>query len=223
MKLIKSTILKSPYLGVYSFLNDDFCILPSTILQKEEAIFKKNINAKIIKTTINDSSLIGIYLTGVKNKLIVNEDSITPKELNILEKEGVKIEFVNDYNALGNIFAINKNIGVSSSFVKAETISKVNKFLKIDVIPKKIGTLDLPGANVYVNDYFFIANPRIKENEFKFLKDNFKVDGTSTTLNYGDSFIGKDVISNKDVLFVGNNTSNIELMKIDDMILDQKL
>ena len=79
--------------------------------------------------------------------------------------------------------------------------------------------MDILGSSIYANDYLFIVNPSISEKDFKYLKERFKVEGIATTLNYGGLFVGNDVIANKNAVLVGDNTSNIELMKIDDVVL----
>ena len=62
MILKKAEILSSPYLGIYSFCTDDYCLAPSNILDKESKFLEKNLNVKVIKTSINQSPLIGVYL-----------------------------------------------------------------------------------------------------------------------------------------------------------------
>jgi putative translation initiation factor eIF-6 len=220
MYLKKATIYKSPFLGVYSYCSDDFCIVPKTILNKEYKILNKYLDTKIITTQINDSSLIGVYLTGNKNKLIVQKESIKSNELELLEKEGIKVKLIEDYNAVGNLFSINSNYGIVSPLIKKENVKLVSKFLNIDLEQKTFCNLDVPGSSLYVNDHLFLVNPNIKKKEYDKLQKNFKVIGTPTTLNYGDVFVGNDIIANKNVIFVGSTTSNIEIRKVDDVVLE---
>ncbi len=219
MRLIKSFICSSPYLGVNSICTDDFCLVPHNILPKEEKIISNVLNTKIIKLEINQSPLIGVYLKCVKNKIVVGEDSIYPKELEILEKEGIKVKLIKDYNALGNLLAINSKYGIASPLLSKESVKEISKFFNVPVEAKTCVGLDLPGSSLYVNDNFFLVNPSIKKTEFGELKTKFGVIGIATTLNYGDSFVGNDLISNKNAIVVGSLTSNIELMKVDEIAL----
>jgi len=220
MRLIKSFICNSPYLGVNSICTDDFCLVPNNILPKEEKTISSVIDTKLIKMQVNQSPLIGVYLKCVKNKVVAGIDSIYPKELEVLEKEGIKVKLIKDYNALGNLLAINSKYGIASPLLSKESIKEISKFLNIPIDAKTCVGLDLPGSSLYVNDNFFLVNPSIKKTEFNELKNKFGVVGVATTLNYGDSFVGNDLISNKHAIVVGSLTSNIELMKVDEIALE---
>jgi len=220
MRISKATINKTPYLGIYSVCTDNFCIVPLNILKKEESILEKFLNTKIIKTSINDSPLIGVYLLAYGNKVVVCKNSIKKYEIELLEKNGIEVKIINeDYNALGNLVSINKNHGFASPVLSDKTISEISSFFDIKVEKKELLSLDILGSILYANDYLFIVNPSIDEKDFLFLKKKLKVEGVATTLNYGGLFVGNDVIANKNAVLVGANTSNIEIMKVDDVVL----
>ena len=220
MRLTKSLICNSPYLGVNSICTDDFCLVPHNILPKEEKILSSFLNTKIIKMEINQSPLIGVYLKCVNNKVVVGSDSIHPKELEILEKEGIKVKLIEDYNALGNLLAINSKYGLASPLLSKESVKEISRFFGVPVDAKTCAGLDLPGSSLYVNDKFFLVNPNIKKIEFLDLEKKFGVMGRASTLNYGDAFVGNDLISNTNAIIVGSLTSNIELMKVDEIALE---
>jgi len=222
MKLNRATICNSPFLNVYSYCTEDFCIVSNNILKKEEDFIKKQLDVKIIKTQINSSPLIGVYLVGVGNKIVVDKNSISEKEITVLEKEGIKLKFVNDYNALGNLISVNKNYGFASELLKDKTIQEINKFLKIEIEKKACVDVDVPGSAIYVNDSLFLVNPNIKKKEYDYIKQKFGVKGIPITLNYGDVFVGNDCIGNSKALLVGQTTSNIEMIKVDELVVDLK-
>ncbi len=220
MRLAKAKISNTPFLGVYSVCTDDFCIVPGNILKKEETNIAKIMNTKIIKTSINDSPLVGVYLLAHKNKVVVCKNSIKPYEIEILEKNGITVKVVKEeYNALGNLVSLNSNYGFASPILSDKTIAEISDFFGITIEKKSILSLDVLGSIMYANDYLFIVNPNIDEKDFNYLKKKFKVEGIASTLNYGDLFVGNDVIANKHAVLVGDNTSNIELMKVDDVVL----
>jgi len=147
---------------------------------------------------------------------------LSEKEINVLEKEGIKLKFVNDYNALGNLISVNKNYGFASELLKDKTIQEINKFLKIEIEKKACVDVDVPGSAIYVNDSLFLVNPNIKKKEYDYIKQKFGVKGIPITLNYGDVFVGNDCIGNSKALLVGQTTSNIEMVKVDELVVDLK-
>lgn len=220
MKFDRTTIYNSSFLNIYSFCTDKICIVSEGILPKEEKKIEEMLDVRIIKTAINRSPLIGVFLSGVGEKIIVEKNSIYPEELNFLEKEGLKVKTINNSdNAFGNLLAINSNYGFISPLFLPETIKDIQNFFKIPIEQKACIGLDLPGSSIYVNDSLFLINPRVDSKEFNYIKKMFKVPGLAITANYGDVFVGNDTIGNKNGLLVGELTSNIEMTKIDDLVL----
>ena len=220
MNLGKAKINNVPYLGVYSVCTDDFCLVPNNILKKEEVVLEKYLKTKIIKMAISDSPLIGVYLLAHKDKIIVCKNSIKQNEIDILEKEGIKVKLIKEeYNALGNLVSFNSNYGFASELLSEKTVNEISSFFDIDVERKTLLSMDILGSNLYVNDNLFMVNPNVSEKDFNYFKKKLKVEGIATTLNYGDLFVGNDVIANKNAVLVGDATSNIELMKVDDVVL----
>ncbi|MFH0905875.1 MAG: translation initiation factor IF-6 [archaeon] len=221
MRLKKASIFNSPFLGVYSVCNNDYTIVSSRIVEKEEKILKEYLDTKIIKLQIGLSSLIGVFLLGVKDHFVVDENVIEKREVEILEKEGLKIKLIkSEFNALGNLIAINSHYGIASPIVPDKVIKEISSFLKIEIKKEAISGIELPGSSIYVNDNLFVVNPNISEKDFLNLKRNFKVPGIATTLNYGDVFVGNDIIANNSALLTGSTTSNIELIKLDELVVE---
>lgn len=220
MRLSKTKINNTPYLGVYSVCTDDFCIVPNNILKKEEVVLEKFLNTKIIKTSINDSPLIGVFLLAHKDKVVACKNSIKDREIDFLEKEGIKVKVVEDeFNALGNLISLNSNYGFASPILSDKVVKEISSFFKVEIEKKKMLSIDILGSALYINDYLFIVNPNVLEKDYNYFKEKLKVDGVATTLNYGGVYVGNDVIANKHAVLVGQNTSNIELMKVDDIVL----
>lgn len=223
MKFDRSTIYNSSFLNIYSYCTEKICIVPNSILPKEEKKIEEILDVKVIKCHINRSSLIGVYLSGAGNKIVVEKNSIYPEEIETLEKEGLKIKTLsNPDNAFGNLLAINSNYGFASPLILPEVVKDIQKFFNIPIEQKACAGLDLPGSSIYVNDYLFLINPRVELKEFNYIKKMFKVPGLAITTNYGDVFVGNDAVGNKNGLLVGQTTSNIEMTKIDDLVLDIK-
>jgi len=223
MKFDRSTIYNSSFLNIYAYCTEKICVVPTSVLPKEERKIEEILNVKVVKTHINRSSLIGVYLSGIGDKLIVEKNSIYPEEIELLEKEGLKVKTLsNPDNAFGNLLAINSNYGFASPLLLPETVKEIQKFFNITIEKKACAGLDLPGSSIYVNDSMFLINPRVELKEFNYIKKMFNVPGLAITTNYGDVFVGNDTIGNKHGLLVGEITSNIEMTKIDDLVLDIK-
>ncbi|MFA5746108.1 MAG: hypothetical protein WCX82_03995 [archaeon] len=223
MRLDRATIYNSAFLNIYAYCTEKVCLIPHSVFPKEERKIEDILNVKVIKAAVNRSSLLGVYFAGVGEKLVIEKNSIHADEMEILEKEGLKIKTISDdNNAFGNLLAINSNYGVASPLLAVETIAEMKKFFGVEVEQKHFAGLDLPGSSIFVNDSLFLINPMVDLREFNYFKKKFGVPGKAITTNYGDVFVGNDVIGNKNGMLVGETTSNIEMTKIDELVLDIK-
>ena len=215
MNFERGTISSSPYVGIFSSVTEEVALLPYSALSKEVKVIKKKLEVKTIQTSLAGTSLLGLLCVGLGNKFVVSE--ITKKEeIKTLEKEGLEIMQIEDYTSTGNLIALNKNAGVASPLLKEETIKKLNSFFGIKFKKLRVAQTDLAGACLTVTNKGFIAHPNITEKDFLELEKNFKVNGKATTANYGDLFMGNDVIANTKGVIAGALTSGIELSKIDE-------
>jgi translation initiation factor 6 len=117
------------------------------------------------------------------------------------------------------MIALNDNYCVlSSKFFNQEQLKELKEFLKVKLIDATINNSELIGSNMVLTNNGFVVSPRIKEKEFVLLEKELKLEGLTSTINYGDSFVGLGLIANSKTAFVGSRTSGIELMRIDEAL-----
>ncbi len=215
MEFLKKTIKASPYIGV-------FCVLTESVLLHPKGLYKKELNGlkklkvKLIPTKIASSSLIGVFSTGIENKIITTY-LIEEEEKQELEKQGIELKTIKT-TAIGNLIALNEHGGIASPLISKKQVKELEKFFKTPFTRTSIGGSELTGSSVRVTNKGFIVHPNISEKEFKLLEKIFKVKGTTATANYGDRFVANSVIANTKGIIVGNNTSGPEMARIDEGI-----
>jgi len=217
MNIERLTIKGSPYIGVFTVMTESMILVPFNLNKKELKTIKQNTDLKIISVNLADSSLLGILSKGKQEKLVVSE-LVSDKEIKSLEKE-IDVLRIEKASALGNMIALNDNYCVlSSKFFNQEQLKELKEFLKVKLIDATINNSELIGSNMVLTNNGFVVSPRIKEKEFVLLEKELKLEGLTSTINYGDSFVGLGLIANSKTAFVGSRTSGIELMRIDEAL-----
>jgi len=201
--------------AIFSVVTDEFVLVPHSILPKEIKVVEKELEVRVIKANIGSTSLLGVLAKGLGNKIIVS-NIIEDSEIKALEKEGIEVLKLNGFSSTGNLIAMNQNGGIASPLISEKSQKEIENFLGIKFKKMLIAGTDLPGAAITVTNKGFIAHPNITEKDFSLLKSTFKVNGSATTANYGDLFVGNSVIGNSKGVLAGNLTSGIELSKIDE-------
>ncbi len=214
MEILKRTIKGSPFVGVFSVLTDDVGLFPKSVEKKELEGIENTLGVEIIRTNIANSSLLGVFMAGVGKKFIA-PNIAEEKEIEYLEEAGLKVKRI-DASALGNLVALNENGCIISPLIGKKEAKEIKKFFKICLSQRRIAGNDLPGSSMVVTNRGFIVHPNITETEHKELKKLLNVNGVTTTANYGDPFVGNDIIANSSGAVIGLYTSGHELIRIDE-------
>jgi translation initiation factor 6 len=217
MNFAKGTIKNSPYMGVFATVTDEVAIVPFSITEKEEKTIEKTLEVEVIKASIGETAMIGILAKGLGKKIAVSSLAEN-HEIKALEHKGIEAIKIDagGFTSTGNLICMNYKAGIASQLLGKKNIEKISKFFKIKFKTRTIAGSELVGAAATVTNKGFICNPNIKPKEFKELQKIFGTHGKPTTANFGDLFVGNSVIANSKGAIAGENTSGIEMLKIDE-------
>jgi len=218
MRVLKGRLKQSPFVGVFASVSDEIGLIPK-ISKKQKKNLENLFGVPLLEADILETSLIGVFTKLYKKKIVVPTE-IGERERRNLEKEGLEImEIGGIHNALGNLISLNKNCCLISPLLekKAEEISRFFGIRK--TLVTKLSNLEVVGAMVFANNRGFLAYNELGEREFTILESCFGVPGDIGTLNYGDVFVSNSVVGNKNGLLVGDESSTIEIGKINEIFV----
>lgn len=153
-------------------------------------------------------------MAGIGKKVVVPEMA-ERSEVKALEHAGLEVESVYS-TAIGNLAALNSKGGIISPLMPEAEKKRLENFFGVKFTGMTVAGSDVPGAAIAVTEKGFIVHPNVDEKEFKKIGKIFRVNGAAGTANYGDAFVGNDVIANSKGVVVGAYTSGHELMRIDE-------
>ncbi len=217
MKIFKTTINSSPFVGVFSCASEKFALVPHSTSQKKVEEIEENMEVKVIKTSLANCPLLGVLCVMFEDKIVVSE-IVEESEKKFLEKNGLKVKQLKGYTAIGNLVSVNKNGGIASTLMSPAHAKEIANFFGIKIVQKDIAQSNLVGAAAIATDKGFIVHPNVTKPEFLAMQKIFGVEGNPTTANYGDSFIGNDIVANSKGAMVGEITTTFELTRIDEAL-----
>ena len=207
--MIKAENNGSPFIGIFSIINDNYALVPPDISPDFVKAAKK-LDVDIVRTTIANTNLLSHFAKANNNKLIITK-LVEKDELKLLKdlfSEVIVIEA--NYTALGNLVAINDNGIVCAS--------QLTKSIK-DATGVTVAGSDLVGSSIYANNKAFITHPDTTDAELKKIQKVLKVDGGKGTINFGDPMLSTGIIGNKKGVIIGTRTSGPEMNRIDDIFI----
>ncbi len=207
--MIKADNHGSPFIGIFSILNDNYALVPPDVSPELVDAIKK-LDVDIVKITIANTNLLGLFVKANNNKLIVTK-LVEKDELKLLRdlfSEVIIIEA--NYTALGNLITMN-----DKGIVCAKQLAGSLK----DATGLTVAGSDLVGSSIYANNKAFIAHPDATDAEMKKIKKVLKVEGGKGTINFGDAMLSTGIVGNMKGVIIGSRTSGPEMNRIDDIFI----
>ena len=219
MRIERSSIRASPYLGIFCAVSDKMALMPMASSSAEARKFGEVFGVETMKVSLAGSSLLGVLSQGNRKGFLLPRIA-EEKEVKRLEEAGVKTLATN-LTAVGNLLTFNDSKGVCAETIAKEEVKRMEKFLGVEFYQKNIVGTEVTGSNLVLSSKGFIVNPEISDSEFKALEKHFGLKGLVTTANYGDPFVANSVLANSFGVLAGELTSGPEMMRIDEALVGE--
>lgn len=198
--------------------NEQTTLLPIDSLGKVEEKLKESLNTEIIRMTIAESNLLGLYVAMNSNGMIL-PNVTTENEIAQLKKTGLNVYKSNEkHNAHGNNISVNDKGGIINTNISSDERKKIEDVLGVELIPMRIADYATVGSCIYSGNKGFLAHFRTNEQELKEIEDVLKVKGNVGTVNTGTGFVSYGVIANAKGYVVGEATTAYEMGRIEESL-----
>jgi len=209
------SLFGSASIGVYSLVTDSMVVVPPQVPKTKAQKLEEWLNAKVVRTTIGESVLVGALACANSNGVILPHF--------VREEEVQAIKAVSDVNvavmetkrtAYGNLILANDQGAMVDPRLKGEDVKKIVDTLGVEVVSGEIAGLPYVGSLAVATNKGVLAHPLLKEEEQKVLTDVLKVPVDVGTVNCGIPYVGTGLISNKYGAIAGLITTGPELFII---------
>ena len=214
MPVVLSDVFGDPNVGIFSFANEKLAILPAGVGSKKLASFKQALGVDAYAVGIADSRLVGVYVTGNSNSIIVPYIT-SDLEVKMLKATGARVEVLFERRtALGNVVLCNDYGAVLDPRLKTPTVDTINKVLDVPVSTATIGGLPHVGALATASNNGVLANPVIVESEMRKISQALGVPVEKGTVNSGVPYPKCGIVVNSRGAVVGSSTLGAELLAL---------
>jgi len=224
MSILKYQIFGRNTVGVYLEINNLFGLYPPTLLNSTLNEFKKVFTEPLFPLTINNSPLIGVYITSNKNGIIVPH-ILRDDELENLKSyikkvdESINIGVLDSIdNAYGNLILCNDNGAIISSFLK-DYRKRIEDILNVETVVYDFADLNLPGSISLANNKGCVVHPLSTDDDVEFIRSILKVNEIDvSTVNRGIPYISSGVVANDTSGIFGFACTGPEMMRLTDVL-----
>lgn len=207
-------------IGLYGFANDKFALIGKEVPDDIAKDISKVLKVPVHKITIAGTSLIGVFVAGNNDKILVPA-IIFDEEKEALREAEVDFEvFDTKLTCLGNNMIVgDKKAILSKDFSESEEKRLANA-LNVETIRETLGGIFAIGSLVVLNQSrkkALMSNDFYHEDQ-KLLEDTFDVVATPGSINMGSPYIRSGIICNVNGFIVGSNSGGPEITNADEAL-----
>lgn len=207
-----------PYVGIYGANTENYVVLPPDLPAHTADEVAEALGAVgIIRTLINDSSLIGSMMAGNSSGFIVS-DLALEREVAALEKALPVARLKGKMTAAGNIILANDTAALVHPALSDRHLGVIRDTLKVDVRRGTIGGLKTVGMAGVATNEGLLVHPRATEEELSALEELFRLPVDIGTVSFGSPLVGSAILATSKGLVTGTKTSGPELGRIEDAL-----
>ena len=201
------------FVGLLGLASDRYAVLSPEF--KDVGVLQ----VPVLRTRIYGTNLAGLFCAGNSNGILAPY-FLSDTEMDALRSfasevgaEVLKLE--GKYTAIGNLVACNDKAAIVSTHIR--DVKTLRDALDVEVVQMDVGAHSEVGAYVLPTNRGFLAHPDAEE-QLDELKGILGVEGMVGTVNCGVPYVKSGVIANSRGYMTGQQTTGIELQRIDDAL-----
>ncbi|PLW80476.1 translation initiation factor IF-6 [Candidatus Woesearchaeota archaeon] len=202
-------------IGLNGYCNNEYCLVGKDISENNIEILEKVLKVPVHQISIAGTSLIGVFLVGNKNKLLV-PNIVFDSELKALDELKINYEVIDTkYTALGNNVLCNDEGAIVNSEMEEKAIKQIEKALKVNIITGEIAGLEIVGALCSHNSNKGLIHRDALDKEIELVEKTLKLELDIGTLNFGSPYINSAILVNDNGFVCGTATTGPEMQNAD--------
>ena len=215
---VKSLLLQGDSnVGLHVFATNKFVLIGMELSSKELKELKEVFNVPVHSLTIGGTSLLGVFLTGNEEKVLV-PSIIFDSEKKKFEGLGINYEiFPTEHTCLGNNIALKGDTALVHVDFSNKEIAALKKALGLKHVHQMmIADVETVGSCLVMNNKGGLVHRFASTKEVSDLKKYFGIELGLGTVNMGSPLIKSGVACNDYGFIVGKNSGGPEMVNIDE-------
>lgn len=218
MQIFQTNFHGDVNIGLLARSSDKFCLVGNFVLDKTKDKMESYLGVDVMKTTIANTDLIGIFCAMNSNGILLPH-IVNKRELEFfvkLKKEfGVNVTILpSKFTAIGNLIATNNKGAVISNVFSKINKAKIEDCLDVEADYSSVANQIVVGSLSVVTNKGCLLHRDADENEMKKIEEILKVKTDIGTANFGSPFVGSCVTANSKGAIVGEQTTGPEVVRL---------
>jgi translation initiation factor 6 len=209
-------IYDTPMIGVFATCTENVVLVPTGTKPEICDILEDSLDARVIKTLVNGSVVIGALSRGNSNGFLFSYGTDAREMQELI---GVQVEVLPDkLNAVGNIVLANDSAALVHPELSDRAIETIARTLKVEVYRGTIAGIKNVGMAGVVTNKGLMVHPKVTSSEREILEKIFELPVDIGTTNFGTQMLGSGLLANSKNYLAGSDTTGPELGRIEEAL-----
>ncbi|AIZ56365.1 translation initiation factor 6 [Candidatus Methanoplasma termitum] len=205
----------TPNIGVYASVNESLALVAANSAPGFVEDVETVLGVETILTTISGSFVLGSLIRMNSNGAVVS-GMVESTELERI-KEKIHVTVLRDkVNAAGNNVLANDHGAIINPKIGASAEKKIAEALGVQTVRSEIAGFDTVGSACVATNKGCLCNVNATDEDIGLIRDILRVNVVKGSVNHGSKHVGAGILSNSKGALVGDDTTPIEMGKIED-------
>ncbi len=205
----------NPNIGLYGFCTDTYALIGKEVSPDLAQEISKALKVPVHRITIAGTSLIGVFVAGNKNGLLV-PSIIFDYELEALKKLKLPFHILDTHlTCLGNNILCNDQGALINPDFSQQEMHFIQKALNVPTQKVNLVGLDNVGSLATLNKKGILVHMDASKEDVTLLKKVFGVPAFPGTVNMGNPYIKAGLLCNDEGYVVGEQSGGPEMVYVE--------
>jgi len=202
-------------IGVYAKASDSLAIAAAGSDEYFVKMLNETLEVETVLITAGGSRVVGSLVALNSNGIAVS-NMAEEDELKVLREHLPVLRLPDEINAAGNNILVNDKGAIVTPDAEPRTVRNIADVFGVEVVQSTIAGISTVGSVCVVNNKGCVCTADATDEDIALIKDVLKVEAIRTTVNRGAQFLGAGIVANSKGALVGDETTPIEMGRIED-------
>lgn len=209
----------NPNIGVFAAANESLAFTSADASPEFVRALEGALGVKTVKTTVAGAHVIGSLMAMNSNCAVVS-GLTDEREMEVISEHIPVYRLDDSLNAAGNNILVNDNGAIVSPEYGHAVAKPLSEALGVEVVFSSIAGCNTVGSVCRATNKGCVCHMEASDEEVELIKDVLKVqEVVRTSVNHGSRMVGAGVVANTKGAVVGDETTPIEMGKIEDGLM----
>ncbi len=210
-------------IGLYAYTNNKITLLGYDVSSKYDEDIKKTLNTDIKRVSIAGTSLLGVFIAGYENKIIVPDMLFEKEEEKLKELKIDYLKIPTIHTCLGNNILIGEKTILANPEMEEKALKLISDFFNKPVQKTEIVETQTIASLFAVNrdQKKALLTNDLNEEEAKEIGELIGYEVTTGSVSRGSPHIKSAIINNKNGILISTNTGGPELVNTTNALYDE--